>query len=68
MQLVDAKDLVLGLIRAELPPAPGLLADGTLAQIDFGSVVQLHATQRLALARVLMAISRQDPDLLRDSS
>jgi ubiquinone biosynthesis protein len=60
--------LEAGVVNAD--PHPGnvlVLSDGTLAQIDFGSVVRLHATQRLALARLLMAIHRQDPDLLRDA-
>jgi|SRR5215813_1597315 len=57
-----------GVVNAD--PHPGnvlVLADGTLAQIDFGSVVRLHATQRIALARLLTAIDRQDPELLRDA-
>jgi ubiquinone biosynthesis protein len=60
--------LEAGVFNAD--PHPGnvlLLADGTLAQIDFGSVVRLHATQRLALVRLLMAVDRQDPELLRDA-
>jgi len=44
-----------------------VLPDGTLALIDFGSVVRLHATQRVALVRLLMAVDRQDPELLRDA-
>jgi ubiquinone biosynthesis protein len=60
--------LEAGVFNAD--PHPGnvlLLADGTLAQIDFGSVVRLHATQRLALVRLLMAVDRQDPESLRDA-
>jgi ubiquinone biosynthesis protein len=63
-----AQVLEAGMVNAD--PHPGnvlLLADGTLAQIDFGSVVRLHATQRLALVRLLMAVDRQDPELLRDA-
>jgi ubiquinone biosynthesis protein len=39
-------------------PHPGnvlILADGTLGQIDFGSAGRLHAAQRLAPARLLLA-------------
>jgi ubiquinone biosynthesis protein len=57
-----------GVVNAD--PHPGnvlVLTDGTLAQIDFGSVVRLHAAQRLALARLLMAINQQDPGMLRDA-
>jgi ubiquinone biosynthesis protein len=60
--------LEAGMFNAD--PHPGnilVLADGTLAQIDFGSVVRLHATQRVALVRLLMAVDRQDPELLRDA-
>ena len=60
--------LQAGVVNAD--PHPGnvlVLADGTLTQIDFGSVVRLQAPQRLSLARLLMAISKQDPNLLRDS-
>lgn len=60
--------LEAGVVNAD--PHPGnvlILGDGTLAQIDFGSVVRLPASQRLALARLLMAIDRQEPDLLRDA-
>jgi ubiquinone biosynthesis protein len=63
-----AQILEAGVVNAD--PHPGnvlVLADGTLAQVDFGSVVRLHATQRLALARLLMAVNRQDPELLRDA-
>jgi ubiquinone biosynthesis protein len=63
-----AQVLQAGIVNAD--PHPGnvlALADGTLAQIDFGSVVRLYPAQRLALARLLMAISREDPDLLRDA-
>jgi ubiquinone biosynthesis protein len=60
--------LEAGVFNAD--PHPGnflVLADGTLAQIDFGSVLRLHATQRLALVRLLMAVDRQDPELMRDA-
>jgi ubiquinone biosynthesis protein len=60
--------LKAGIVNGD--PHPGnilVLADGTLAQIDFGSVVRLHAAQRLALARLLMAVNREDPELLRDA-
>jgi ubiquinone biosynthesis protein len=63
-----AQVLEAGMVHAD--PHAGnvlVLADGTLAQIDFGSVVRLHATQRLALVRLLMAVDRQDPELLRDA-
>jgi ubiquinone biosynthesis protein len=63
-----AQVLEAGVCNAD--PHPGnvlVLTDGTLAQIDFGSVVRLHATQRLALVRLLMAVDRQDPELLRDA-
>jgi ubiquinone biosynthesis protein len=63
-----AQVLEAGVVNAD--PHPGnvlVLADGTLAQVDFGSVVRLHATQRLALVRLLMAVNRQDPELLRDA-
>jgi ubiquinone biosynthesis protein len=63
-----AQILEVGVVNAD--PHPGnvlVLADGTLAQIDFGSVVRLHAAQRFALARLLMAVDRQDPELLRDA-
>jgi ubiquinone biosynthesis protein len=63
-----AQVLEAGMVNAD--PHPGnvlVLADGTLALIDFGSVVRLHATQRLALVRLLMAVDRQDPELLRDA-
>lgn len=68
LQTFLAQVLEAGMVNAD--PHPGnvlLLTDGTLAQIDFGSVVRLHATQRLALVRLLMAIDRQDPELLRDA-
>ncbi|MGZ4306664.1 MAG: ABC1 kinase family protein [Solirubrobacteraceae bacterium] len=58
--------LELGIFNAD--PHPGnvlILADGTLGQIDFGSVGRLHAAQRLALARLLLAVDRSDPELLR---
>jgi ubiquinone biosynthesis protein len=63
-----AQVLEAGVVNAD--PHPGnvlVLADGTLAQIDFGSVVRLNATQRLALVRLLVAVDRQDPELLRDA-
>jgi len=63
-----AQVLEAGVVHAD--PHPGnvlVLADGTLAQIDFGSVVRLSAAQRLALVRLLMAVDRQDPELLRDA-
>jgi ubiquinone biosynthesis protein len=63
-----AQVLQTGVVNAD--PHPGnvlVLADGTLAQIDFGSVVRLHATQRFAIGRLLMAVDRQDPELLRDA-
>ena len=48
--------LQLGIFNAD--PHPGnvlILADGTLGQIDFGSAGRLHAAQRLAPARLLLA-------------
>lgn len=60
--------LQAGVVNAD--PHPGnvlVLTDGTLAQIDFGSVVRLHAAQRLALGRLLMAINQQHPGMLRDA-
>jgi ubiquinone biosynthesis protein len=63
-----AQVLELGVFNAD--PHPGnvlILADGTLAQIDFGSVGRLHTTQRLALARLLIAVDRVDPQMLRDA-
>jgi ubiquinone biosynthesis protein len=60
--------LKIGVFNAD--PHPGnllVLADGTLAQIDFGSVGRLHGVQQLSLLRLLLAISRTDPELLRDA-
>jgi ubiquinone biosynthesis protein len=60
--------LEAGVFNAD--PNPGnvlVMADGTLALLDFGSVGRLHPAQRLALARLLMAIDRGDPELLRES-
>jgi ubiquinone biosynthesis protein len=51
-------------------PHPGnvlVMADGTLAQIDFGSVGRLHSGQQLALACLLTAVDRADPELRRDA-
>jgi ubiquinone biosynthesis protein len=48
--------LRLGIFNAD--PHPGnvlILADGTLGQIDFGSAGRLHAAQRLAPGRLLLA-------------
>jgi ubiquinone biosynthesis protein len=61
-----AQVLEMGLFNAD--PHPGnvlILADGTLGQIDFGSVGRLHTAQRLALARLLLAVDRSDAELLR---
>ena len=58
--------LELGIFNAD--PHPGnvlILADGALGQIDFGSVGRLHAAQRLALARLLLAVDHSDAELLR---
>lgn len=63
-----AQVLEVGIFNAD--PHPGnvlVMADGSLSQIDFGSVGRLHAAQRLALARVLMAVDRADPQMLRDA-
>jgi len=51
-------------------PHPGnvmLLADGSLAWIDFGSVGRLDAQQRSALQDLLISLGRADPAALRDS-
>ncbi|WP_198348060.1 AarF/ABC1/UbiB kinase family protein [Plantactinospora sp. KBS50] len=56
-----------GIFNAD--PHPGnllVMPDGTLAQIDFGSVGRLHAQQRLSLVRLLLAVQRGDPEMLRD--
>jgi ubiquinone biosynthesis protein len=56
-----------GIFNAD--PHPGnvlIMPDGGLAQIDFGSVGRLHSQQRLALARLLLAVDRGDPEMLRD--
>jgi ubiquinone biosynthesis protein len=56
-----------GIFNAD--PHPGnvlIMPDGSLAQIDFGSVGRLHSGQRLALARLLLAVDRGDPEMLRD--
>lgn len=63
-----AQVLEVGVFNAD--PHPGnilIMPDGRLAQIDFGSVGRLHAAQRLALARVLIAVDRADPQMLRDA-
>jgi ubiquinone biosynthesis protein len=63
-----AQVLEAGMVHAD--PHPGnflVLSDGSLAQIDFGSVVRLHSNQRFALVRLLMAVNRQDPELMRDA-
>lgn len=63
-----AQVLQAGVFNAD--PHPGnvlVMADGTLAQIDFGSVGRLHSGQQLALARLLMAVDRADPELLREA-
>jgi ubiquinone biosynthesis protein len=68
LELFLAQVLEAGVVHAD--PHPGnflILADGTLAQIDFGSVVRLGANQRLALVRLLMAVDRQDSGLLQDA-
>lgn len=60
-QVLDA-----GVFNAD--PHPGnvlVLGDGSLAQIDFGSVGRLHALQQFALARLLIAVDRADPELFR---
>lgn len=41
-----------------------VLPDGTLGQVDFGSVGRLHRSQQLALGQLLIAIDHGDPDLL----
>jgi ubiquinone biosynthesis protein len=63
-----AQVLEVGVFNAD--PHPGnilILPDGQLAQIDFGSVGRLHGAQRLALARLLVAVDRTDPEMLRDA-
>jgi ubiquinone biosynthesis protein len=63
-----AQVLEVGVFNAD--PHPGnilILPDGELAQIDFGSVGRLHGAQRLALARLLIAVDRTDPEMLRDA-
>jgi ubiquinone biosynthesis protein len=68
LEMFLAQVLEAGVVHAD--PHPGnflVLADGALAQIDFGSVVRLHANQRLALVRLLMAVDRQDCGLLQDA-
>jgi ubiquinone biosynthesis protein len=60
--------LEVGVFNAD--PHPGnvlVMPDGALAQIDFGSVGRLDAGQRLALARLLIAVERGDAKLLRDA-
>ena len=59
-----AQVLRAGVFNAD--PHPGnvlVMPDGTLAQIDFGSVGRLHSLQRLALARLLLAVERADTEL-----
>jgi ubiquinone biosynthesis protein len=63
-----AQVLRAGVFNAD--PHPGnvlVMPDGTLAQIDFGSVGRLDSLQRLALVRLLRAVERADPELLRDA-
>lgn len=63
-----AQVLSAGVFNAD--PHPGnvlFMPDGALAQIDFGSVGRLHSLQRLALARLLLAVERADPEMLRDA-
>jgi ubiquinone biosynthesis protein len=58
----------IGLFHAD--PHPGnvlLLHGGRLGLLDFGSVGWLDSLQRRAVAEALLAISRQQPRLLRDA-
>src|SRR6516162_3759137 len=51
-------------------PHPGnifLLADGSLALLDFGSVGRLDVQQRAALQDLLLALGRGDPSAFRDA-
>jgi ubiquinone biosynthesis protein len=51
-------------------PHPGnvfLLADGSLALLDFGSVGRLDVQQRSALQDLLLALGRGDPAAFRDA-
>ena len=51
-------------------PHPGnifLLADGSLALLDFGSVGRLDVQQRAALQDLLLALGRGDPAAFRDA-
>jgi len=51
-------------------PHPGnifLLADGSLALLDFGSVGRLDVRQRAALQDLLLALGRGDPAAFRDA-
>ena len=60
--------MVDGVFHAD--PHPGnvlILRDGSPALIDFGSVGRLDAAQRAAMRRMLAAIDRRDPSLMRDA-
>ena len=60
--------MVDGVFHAD--PHPGnvlILRDGSPALIDFGSVGRLDAAQRAAIRRMLLAIDRRDPSLMRDA-
>ncbi len=60
--------MVDGVFHAD--PHPGnvlLLADGRLGLLDFGSVGRLDPTVRDALAQLLVAIERGDPEELADA-
>ena len=59
---------VAGVFHAD--PHPGnilILRDGSPALIDFGSVGRLDALQRAAIGRMLLAIDRRDPSVMRDA-
>jgi ubiquinone biosynthesis protein len=60
--------MVDGVFHAD--PHPGnvlILRDGTPALIDFGSVGRLDAAQQGAMRRMLLALDRRDPALMRDA-
>jgi ubiquinone biosynthesis protein len=78
---LDRHALALGLLNALLSqimrdgvfhadPHPGnvlLLDDGRLGLLDFGSVGRLDPIVQGALARLLVAVERRDPEGLRDA-